>query len=584
MTLKFGEPCKSRHEARSAAAIQQFMQKQITGLLPAMAFGLAAKGDTARDDESRHFLRACLDQVTLALMLFMPILAVAGGVNGYDRVNGQGVQLLAAKDDDLPLSKDDLFGVYEETGKSASPPPKSEEALPASKDSLFGAEPSVGNEGDSSAPQTDKGLPISKEGLFGEEPAAPVVKAEKAFPIRGFFQTELAYTYSDPVHWSDVLGRLELGTQGHLGNGMKWKVTGRAEYNAVYDLTDFYSDAVRDDQRAQFRFGETFLDFSTGSLDWRVGRQQIVWGEMVGLFFADVVSAKDLRDFILPDFDVLRIPQWSARAEYFKNDFHAEAMWIPFPSYDLIGTPFKLGKPGAGSDFYPYPVSPAGIPIIMDEKKPDNAIDHTNYGLRLSQLTNGWDFSGFWYSSMDSQPTFYRDVINQQVFYPRHDRIWQAGGTLAKDLGSFVFKAETVYTDGRSYNVTNLTDSDGLVEQNTLDWVVGLDFNPTTDTRLNTQLFQRIFVNHDPDTIFDKYESGISLLVNHKFLHNWVAEALLIHSLNRKDWMLRPKVTWRFQPNWRLNLGLDVFSGPPKGLFGQYDNKDQVYTELRRDF
>ena len=68
---------------------------------------------------------------------------------------------------------------------------------------------------------------------------------------------------------------------------------------------------------------------------------------MVGLFFADVVSAKDLREFILPDFDLIRIPQWAARVEYFKNDFHAEAMWIPVMSYD------KIGKPGA--EFFPIP-------------------------------------------------------------------------------------------------------------------------------------------------------------------------------------------------------------------------------------
>jgi hypothetical protein len=183
---------------------------------------------------------------------------------------------------------------------------------------------------------------------------------------------------------------------------------------------------------------------------------------------------------------------------------------------------------------------------------------------------------------MDSQPTFYRDAVNKQIFYPRHDRIWQAGGTVAKDFGSFVLKAETVYTNGRSFNLTTLADGDGLVQENTWDWVVGLDFNPTINTRVNTQFFQRIFVNHAPDTLFDKFESGFSLLVNHKFPHDLEAEALLIHSLNRNDWMLRPKVTWRFRQDWRLTVGLDVLHGPPTGLFGQYDSRDRGYARIRR--
>lgn len=484
--------------------------------------------------------------------------------------------VLAAKESDLPASMDDLFGTAPAGGKDVRPVAKPEDAQPASKDALFGVDSGSGN--------TEKALPDSKESLFDQVAAPQAVRTEEGLPLRGFFETQLAYTYSNPDHWSGVLGRLELGTHGHLGDGVKWKVTGRAEYNAAYDLTNFYADSVKRDQRAKFQFGETYLDFSTGSLDWRVGRQQIVWGEMVGLFFADVVSAKDLRTFILPDFQVLRVPQWAIRPEYFKGDFHAELVWIPFPTYDDIGRPFEPGKPGSGTDFYPYPVSPAGVPLIADEKKPGYGLDHTNYGLRLSQLSHGWDFSGFWYSSMDSQPTFYRDAANPQVFYPRHDRIWQAGGTVAKDFQSFVLKAEAVYTDGRRFNVTDLSPGDGLVQQNTLDWVVGLDFNPSTETRLNAQLFQRIFFDHAANTLFDQYESGISLLAHHKLAHNWEAEALLIHSLNRNDWMLRPKLTWSIQPNWRMNMGVDVFSGPPTGLFGQYDNQDRVYTELRHDF
>ena len=184
---------------------------------------------------------------------------------------------------------------------------------------------------------------------------------------------------------------------------------------------------------------------------------------------------------------------------------------------------------------------------------------------------------------MNSAPTFYRTGVN--TFTPRHDRIWQLGTTLAKDFGDFVLKAEAVYSDGRRYNLrTNLTDPDGVVKQNTLDWVVGLDFNPTSNTRVNTQLFQRYFFDHEADIIPDKAENGMSLLVSHKLSGNWNVEALLVRSLNRSDWMFRPRTTWGFQPNWKLTLGLDVLHGPPDGLFGQYDNQDRGYVEIRHDF
>ena len=255
------------------------------------------------------------------------------------------------------------------------------------------------------------------------------------------------------MHWS-YLTRAELGAQGSLSEQVKWKASARFDYNFVFDATNFYPPDVRRDQRANLFLRENYLDFGAGDWDFRVGRQHIIWGEMVGLFFADVVSAKDLREFILPDFDELRIPQWAGRAEYFNGDFHAEAIWIPVPSYD------EIGKPGA--EFFPAaPPPPAGFATFYDsEQFPKRTLANTNYGLRLSTLKNGWDVSGFYYRSLDTAPTFYRQVVFAPqpafIYQARHDRIDQFGATLAKDLGPAVFKAEAVYTQGRSYNVTRL--------------------------------------------------------------------------------------------------------------------------------
>jgi hypothetical protein len=417
----------------------------------------------------------------------------------------------------------------------------------------------------------------SREALFGDDLAKPA-----ASPWRGFVRGELAYTYGSPAHWSKMLVRSELDAQGTLAENVKYKIGARLDYDFVYDATNFYPADVRRDQRFNVLARENYLDFGAGDWDFRVGRQQIIWGEMVGLFFADVVSAKDLREFILPDFDVLRIPQWAARAEYFNGDFHAEAIWIPVPTYD------EIGKPGA--EFFPaVPPPPPGFETLFDnEQFPKRRPANSNFGARLSMLRNGWDVSGFYYRSVDAQPTFYRTIVDDPqpafVYQARHDRIDQLGATLAKDLGVAVFKAETVYTRGRRYNVLRIDDDDGVVRQNTLDLVGGLDFPLPSDTRLNVQVFDRTFFDHDPDLVLARHEPGFSVLVNRKLTDRVEAEILYISSLRRTDWMLRPRIAWDFQPNWRLILGTDVFAGPALGLFGQFDNRDRLYTELRYSF
>ncbi|MDP3288423.1 MAG: hypothetical protein Q8M64_08940, partial [Methyloversatilis sp.] len=163
---------------------------------------------------------------------------------------------------------------------------------------------------------------------------------------KGFTQFELARTVAGESHWSKARWRNELGRSGSFGQGIKWKAFGRVDYDFAYGWEDdFYNANVRDDKRSEFQWREVFVDVPLGNMELRLGRQHIVWGEMVGLFFADVVSAKDTREFFNPEFDQLRIPQWAARAEYFLGNVHAEVVWIPYVSVDNIGR--------FGGDYYP---------------------------------------------------------------------------------------------------------------------------------------------------------------------------------------------------------------------------------------
>ena len=83
-----------------------------------------------------------------------------------------------------------------------------------------------------------------------------------------------------------------LPLKGSLGEHVKYKISGWFFYDAIFDLNDFYSDRVSDDQRWEAMFHETYLDVSAGDWDFRLGRQHIIWGEVIGLFFADVFPQK----------------------------------------------------------------------------------------------------------------------------------------------------------------------------------------------------------------------------------------------------------------------------------------------------
>jgi hypothetical protein len=419
------------------------------------------------------------------------------------------------------------------------------------------------------------------------EPMADDDKPADREPVKfgGFVDFMPAYTFADPGHWSRMVGRLQLTAQGSLSENVKWKLGGRVDADPVYATSDFYPDAVKRDQRARAYWRENYLDVSAGNWDFRVGAQNIVWGEVVGLFFADVVSARDMREFLLPSFDVIRIPQWAARAEYFSGDSHVEFVWIPIPTFDQIGEP--------GAEFYPValpPHTPAEtLAQFHDPDRPGRSLNNSNYGVRGNTVVNGWDMAAFYYRSFSTSPTFYRHGTGAPgdpvTFDPRYDRIWQAGATVSKDFDDFVMRAEAVYAHGQGYSVNDPTVAEGVSKRNTVDFIVSLEWPLPHDTRVNIQAFNRTYSGGGAGDITVKSDGfGASAYVSTKVTSTLEPQILWIQEFGSGGGLIRPRLNWYAAKNTVASVGVDVFTGPRDGYFGRYGDRDRAYVELRYDF
>ena len=467
--------------------------------------------------------------------------------------------------------------------------PRAHEAMPVPASFAPAAEPApVSVSGEVSA---FAGLRVAQAAPAGTAPDA--TKSSGAadrdgatFKLGGFYQGTFAYTYSDPVHWSRMVQRFQAPAEGNLGERVKYKLGGRVDVDPLYYWSNFYLDDVKKDQRFSAIWGENYLDFEAGGWDFRLGAQHIIWGEVVGLFFADVVSARDTRDFLLPSFDIIRIPQWAARAEYFKGDSHIELIWIPVPTFD------RIGKPGA--DFYPVPL-PSPTPqstasLFNNPDRPDRSLSNSNYGVRANTLLGGWDLAAFFYRSSNAQPTFYRlptaSIAQPFVYQPLYDRISQTGSTVTKDFDSFVLRGEAVYTYGQNFASLDASAPQGVVRRNTLDYIASVEVPfEKIDGRLNVQAFQRLYFGGGADAVaLDSGTWGASVLVAGKVTPTIEPQLLWIQTFGGGGNLVRPRVNWYPVRNATIGFGVDIFTGPSDGLFGRYNNRDRVYTEIRYDF
>ena len=134
----------------------------------------------------------------------------------------------------------------------------------------------------------------SKADLFGDDADEPVVekKAEQPAPSpvqwRGSTELDTVRMIRDPEHWSNLRLRSMLDVSGSQ-SGLKWKLGARVDADAAYAGRNesIYPTSVRNDQKLGLELRENYVDFSKSGLEFRLGKQHVVWGEMVGMFVAD---------------------------------------------------------------------------------------------------------------------------------------------------------------------------------------------------------------------------------------------------------------------------------------------------------
>ena len=92
------------------------------------------------------------------------------------------------------------------------------------------------------------------------------------------------------------------------------------------------------DQDIDFGLREAYLDLYLNNFDIRFGRQQIIWGKADGAFITDIVSPKDLSEFLLPDFEEIRMGVNAIKIDYYLTPLNLYG----YQSLQLLNYPIKI--------------------------------------------------------------------------------------------------------------------------------------------------------------------------------------------------------------------------------------------------
>jgi len=141
---------------------------------------------------------------------------------------------------------------------------------------------------------------------------------------RTFFQTEWTYKPSDRFKFFSKLR--------FIGDQVDQLDSAIDSFNAFpvdvpkYDWT--MMKASKDEYR--FEVWELYTDIKIENLWLRLGKQQIVWGEMIASRILDIINPLDMSWNMLfepEEFENIRIPNWSIRASYLVER-HIAPCWL----------------------------------------------------------------------------------------------------------------------------------------------------------------------------------------------------------------------------------------------------------------
>ncbi len=187
-----------------------------------------------------------------------------------------------------------------------------------------------------------------------------------------------------------------------------------ASYNALHlSPTADYGWAMRagKDEHITAEVWEMYADIDVGPMFIRVGRQQLVWGEMISSRILDIVNPLDKSwHFVFEpeEYENIRIPLWMARAIYtFEEplipgvfeDVYIEGFWNPF---DIVPN----NMPSLGNPYNTNPSADEDKTWIQDRRGDDE------YGCRIGGRIGQVGFT------LNYAHLFVDDGIETRTFIP----------------------------------------------------------------------------------------------------------------------------------------------------------------------
>jgi len=397
-----------------------------------------------------------------------------------------------------------------------------------------------------------------------------LVRAQEGPEISGFARNYLGVLY-DNGEFAIIQNTFNLNFE-KVGDKMAFKV------NPMLFL--YYTDSL------DFQLREAYMDLYFDNFDIRIGKQQIVWGKADGVFITDVVSPLNLSEFLLPDFDEIRIGVTAVKFDYYLGNNTLELIWKP------IFTATK--RPAPGSIWYVEPGFPAPATFDWSKSEVNASLENSEILGKFTAINSVIDFEIMGGYIWDANPTMHIEkefdmssgspVLTGLNITPEHHRLYLGGGSFSTDIKGVILRGEAAYYNGKYFQTADPLASDATIQKDYLHYLLGVDFS-IGGVQFSTQFIQQYIMDYDDFIDNPEAENTMTALARYDMLGETLHLELFSYiGLTNNDALIRPKITYDFADGFSFLLGSNIFVGDNSGRFGQYENNSMIYTKIKYNF
>ncbi len=392
-------------------------------------------------------------------------------------------------------------------------------------------------------------------------------------------QTAVGFAHnSPPENTPDYRGLSMLRIRGELIGDINFdtwqaRIGTRGFYDAAYSLDDRsdYTHKMLNEYEQELEITEAWIQTALGAhLDFKTGRQIVVWGKSDNIRITDILNPLDSRQPGMLDIRDLRLPVAMSKLDFYTGNWNISTLVIHEPRFNK--TPVYNGE------FYP------GTAPAPPEDDPSIGLENQQFAAAINGVFSGWDLSLYAAYVFDNQA--HVDATETSGLIRRYSRIRMGGVSSDIALGNWLFKTEAALLHGLNFYA--VPDKDYA----RFDFLMAMEYSGFTEMSISIELANRHLFDFDPrlEALPDGQMQNLFqsvLRLNRDFMHDTLHLTLLLsaYGLAGSDGAFeRYQLEYDVRDNVMVKGGVVFYQSGDAVAFQNIGDNDRLFFELEYRF